>query len=53
MRIRKWETKYMLTLNREGKNVNVPVTLEERPSGSPRLISAHSSQEQEQEKREI
>ena len=42
--------KVLLTLNREGKNVNVPVTLEERPSGSPRLISADSSQEQEQRK---
>ena len=42
--------KVLLKLNREGKNVNVPVTLEERPSGSPRLISAESSQEQEPRK---
>jgi S1-C subfamily serine protease len=42
--------KVLLTLNREGKNVDVPVTLEERPSGSPRLISADLSQEQEQRK---
>jgi len=45
---KKVEDKVILTVNREGKNVDVTVTLEERPSGSPRLISA--SQEQEPEK---
>jgi S1-C subfamily serine protease len=42
--------KTILTLNREGKIVDVTVTLEERPSGSPQLISASSQQEQEQNK---
>jgi S1-C subfamily serine protease len=41
--------KAMLTVNREGKNVDVTVTLEERPSESPRLISASQQQEQEKE----
>jgi S1-C subfamily serine protease len=40
--------KVILTVNREGKNVDVIVTLEERPTGSPRLISA-SSQQQDQD----
>lgn len=40
--------KVMLTVNREGKNQDVTVTLEERPSGSPRLIAASSQQEQDQ-----
>lgn len=42
--------KVILTINREGKNVDVTVTLEERPSGSPRLLSASQEQEQEPEK---
>ena len=41
--------KVILTVNREGKNVDVPVTLEERPSESPRLISASSQQQQDQD----
>jgi len=44
--------KVILTINREGKNVNVTVSLEERPSGSPRLLSASQEQEQEPEKSE-
>jgi S1-C subfamily serine protease len=44
--------KAILTLNREGRNVDVTVTLEERPSGSPRLISASQDQEQEQKHEE-
>lgn len=39
--------KVTLTVNREGKSVEVPVTLEERPSGSPRLLAASSSQPQD------
>jgi S1-C subfamily serine protease len=39
--------KVVLTVNREGKNVDVTVTLEERPSELPRLISASQQQEQE------
>jgi S1-C subfamily serine protease len=39
--------KVILTVNREGKNVDVTVTLEERPSESPRLISASSEQQQQ------
>lgn len=39
--------KVLLTVNREGKNVDITVTLEERPSESPRLISASQQQEQE------
>ncbi|MGA7370107.1 MAG: trypsin-like peptidase domain-containing protein [Nitrososphaeraceae archaeon] len=42
--------KVILGINREGKNADVTVTLEERPSGSPRLISASQDQEQESEK---
>ena len=41
--------KVILTVNREGKNVDVTVTLEERPTGSPRLISASSQQQQQQD----
>ena len=41
--------KVILTVNREGKNVDVTVTLEERPSESPRLISASSQQQQDQD----
>jgi S1-C subfamily serine protease len=41
--------KVILTVNREGKNVDVIVTLEERPSESPRLISASSQQQQDQD----
>jgi hypothetical protein len=39
--------KTILTLNREGKIVDITVTLEERPSGSPQLIPASSQQERE------
>ena len=39
--------KVSLTINREGKSMEVPVTLEERPSGSPRLLAASSSQPQD------
>lgn len=39
--------KVSLTINREGKSMEVPVTLEERPSGSPRLLTASSSQPQD------
>ncbi len=39
--------KTILTLNREGKIVDIAVTLEERPSGSPQLIPASSQEEQE------
>lgn len=39
--------KVTLTVNREGKSMEVPVTLEERPSGSPRLLAASSSQPQD------
>lgn len=35
----------ILTLNREGKTSDVTITLEERPSGSPQLISASQKQE--------
>jgi S1-C subfamily serine protease len=35
--------KVNLTINREGKSMEVPVTLEERPSGSPGLLAASSS----------
>jgi S1-C subfamily serine protease len=38
--------KVTLAINREGKNIEVPVTLEERPSGSPQLLAASSSQPQ-------
>ncbi|MGB7633320.1 MAG: trypsin-like peptidase domain-containing protein [Nitrososphaeraceae archaeon] len=41
--------KVILKVNREGKNVDVTVTLEERPTGSPRLISASSQQQQDQD----
>ena len=41
--------KVILTVNRAGKNVDVTVTLEERPTGSPRLISASSQQQQDQD----
>jgi S1-C subfamily serine protease len=39
--------KVSLTINREGKSIEIPVTLEERPSGSPRLLAASSSQPQD------
>ena len=39
--------KTILTLNREGKIVDITVTLEERPSGSPQLIPASSQEDQE------
>lgn len=39
--------KTILSLNRDGKIVDVTVTLEERPSGSPQLIPATSQEEQE------
>ncbi len=41
--------KVKLTVNREGKVADVTVTLEERPSESPELIAASSSQQQGQE----
>jgi S1-C subfamily serine protease len=39
--------KVSLTINREGESMEMPVTLEERPSGSPRLLAASSSQPQD------
>jgi S1-C subfamily serine protease len=44
--------KVILTVNREGKEVIVTVTLEERPSGSPRLIQALQEQEPDQKQEE-
>lgn len=41
----------VLTVNREGKTVDVTVILEERPSGSPQLIAASSQQEGQQEQK--
>ena len=43
--------KVVLAVNREGKTVDVIVTLEERPSGSPQLIAASSQQEQDPEQK--
>jgi S1-C subfamily serine protease len=39
--------KLTLTIYRDGKNMEVPVILEERPSGSPQLLAASSSQPQD------
>jgi S1-C subfamily serine protease len=44
--------KVTLTVNREGKDVEVPVTLEERPSSSPRLLAASSSSSQQQQQQD-
>lgn len=44
--------KVTLTVNREGQDVEVPITLEERPSSSPRLLAASSSSQQQQQDRE-
>jgi S1-C subfamily serine protease len=44
--------KVTLTVNREGQDVKVPITLEERPSSSPRLLAASSSSQQQQQDRE-
>jgi S1-C subfamily serine protease len=41
--------KVVLTINREGKVIDVSVTLEERPSGSPQLIAASSSQQDQEQ----
>ncbi|MPZ08062.1 MAG: PDZ domain-containing protein [Nitrososphaeraceae archaeon] len=41
--------KVTLTVNREGQDAEVPITLEERPSSSPRLLAASSSQQQQQQ----
>lgn len=38
-----------LTVNREGQDVEVPITLEERPSSSPLLLAASSSSQQQQQ----
>jgi C-terminal processing protease CtpA/Prc len=44
--------KVKLTVNREGKVADVTVTLEERPSESPELIAASSSQQGEEQDRQ-
>ncbi len=45
--------KVTLTVNREGKSIEVPITLEERPSASTRFLPASSlSQEPEERKQE-
>jgi S1-C subfamily serine protease len=41
-----------LTINREGQNLEVPITLEERPSSSPRLLAASSSPPPQPEREE-
>jgi len=41
--------KVTLTVNREGQDVEVPITLEERPSSSPLLLAASSSSQQQQQ----
>jgi S1-C subfamily serine protease len=43
--------KVVLAVNREGKTVDVIVTLEERPSGSSQLIAASTQQEQDPEQK--
>ena len=44
--------KVTLTINREGQNLEVPITLEERPSSSPRLLAASSSSPPQQDREE-
>ena len=44
--------KVTLTVNREGQDVEVPITLEERPSSSPRLLAASSSSQQQQQQQD-
>jgi hypothetical protein len=39
-------------VNREGQDVEVPITLEERPSSSPRLLAASSSSSQQQQQQQ-
>ena len=41
--------KVTLTVNREGQDVEVPITLEERPSSSPLLLAASSSSSAQQQ----
>jgi len=41
-----------LTINREGQNLEVPITLEERPSSSPRSLAASSSSPQQDREEE-
>ncbi|MGH9963684.1 MAG: PDZ domain-containing protein, partial [Nitrososphaeraceae archaeon] len=44
--------KVTLTINREGQNLEVPITLEERPSSSPQLLAASSSSPPQQDREE-
>ncbi len=44
--------KAKLTVNREGKVVDVTVTLEERPSELPQLIATSSSQQEQEQDRQ-
>jgi S1-C subfamily serine protease len=41
--------KVNLTVNREGQNVDLGITLEERPSSSPRLLSASTQEQRDEE----
>ena len=44
--------KVTLTVNREGQDVEIPITLEERPSSSPLSLAASSSSQQQQQQQE-